>query len=189
MRIEGVGFMRFIITGRNIEVTKALKGKIEEKLSRLSKFFISNTEVQVTLSVEKSRHIMEVTIPIKGSMIRAEVESEDMYANIDEVVDVVERQLVKHKNKLRTKHRNDSPSPFKENLSFLDHGHDEEDEEIEIVRSKKFALKPMYPEEACLEMDLLGHDFFVFTNGDTGEVNVVYKRRKQGTYGLIEPEF
>lgn len=178
--------MRFIITGRNIDVTKALREKVESKLSRLDKLFVDNTEVYVTMSVEKLRHILEVTIPIKGSVIRAEVQSEDMYTAIDEVVDVVERQLVKHKKKLNNRHKVDSP--FKENLNFLSVDVEEE-EEMRIVRSKRFALKPMYPEDACLEMELLGHDFFVFRNGDTGEVNVVYKRKKQGTYGLIEPEF
>lgn len=178
--------MRFTITGRNIEVTKALKAKVEQKLSRLEKLFVDDIDVYVTMGVAKLRHCIEVTIPVKGSVIRAEVEMEDMYAAIDEVVDVVERQIVKHKKKLQRRHKIDSP--FKENLSFLVDQPEEEDD-MTIVRSKRFALKPMFPEEACLEMELLGHDFFVFRNGDTDEVNVVYKRKQKNTYGIIEPEF
>lgn len=180
--------MRFNITGRNVEVTKALRKMIEDKLSRLNKFFLDNIEVNVRLRVTKNRHAMEVTIPVKGgTLIRAEVESTDMYANIDEALDVLERQLAKYKTRIRNKVRVDSP--FKDNLAFFDGDDETVEGEIKIERSKRFDLKPMFPEEACLEMELLGHDFFVFTNGDTGEVNVVYKRKKEGTYGLIEPEF
>lgn len=178
--------MRFTITGRNIEVTKALRNIIEEKLSRLNKFFLDNIEVNVRLRVTKNRHSMEVTIPIKGgTLVRAEVESSDMYANIDEALEVLERQLLKYKTRIKNKVRTDSP--FKESFDFASNTEEAEDE-LKIERSKRFDLKPMFPDEACLEMELLGHDFFVFTNGETGEVNVVYKRKKKDTYGLIEPE-
>ena len=123
--------MRITITGRNIELTEGLKAAVEEKLSKLEKFFAPDTDVFVTLSVEKERQKIEVTIPIKGHVIRSE--------------------------------------------------------QIKIVRTKRFGMKPMYPEDACVQMELTGHDFFVFRNAETDEVNVVYKR-KGNTFGLIEPE-
>ncbi len=181
--------MRYIINGKNIQVTNALETKIMEKLSKVEKFFVPDTEVHITLSVEKLRHIIEITIPIKGTILRAEVEDRDMYACIDEVVDILEKQILKFKNKLRDRHRHDSP--FKEEFvsGILFKTEDEQKEpSLRIERTKRFAIKPMDAEEAALEMDLIGHNFFVFRNGDTDEVNVVYKRHN-GTYGLIEPEF
>lgn len=177
--------MQYIISGKNIEITKALREITIEKLQKMEKYFSTDNEAQITMSVEKLRHIIEVTIPIKGDIIRAEVEAENMYAAIDQVVNVLERQLLKHKNKLINRNRNNGT--FKNDfISSMEASDD--DEIIKIVRSKKFAMKPMDPQEACMEMDLLGHNFFVFRNGDTEEVNVVYKR-KNGAYGLIEPEF
>ncbi|PKM50132.1 MAG: ribosomal subunit interface protein [Firmicutes bacterium HGW-Firmicutes-7] len=175
--------MRYIISGKNIEVTRALKDVVMEKIGKLEKYFSMDNEAIITMVVEKQRQIIEVTIPIKGSVLRAEEEAESMYAAIDLVVDVLERQLLKHKNKLVDKHRHHGT--FKQD--FIDREYFIEKEGIEIVRSKKFAVKPMDSEEACMEMDLLGHDFYVFRNRDTYEVNVVYKR-KGGNYGLIEPE-
>ena len=123
------------------------------------------------------------TIPMKGSIIRAEEVSSDMYVSIDLVEEVIERQLRKYKNKLIDKEQN----AVHLNQEFIDEDAYEE-EEIQIIRSKKFAMKPMDPEEACVQMELLGHNFFVFRNSETEEVNVVYKR-KGNTYGLIEPEY
>lgn len=185
--LEGVEFMRFTISGKNIDITEGLRQRVIQKLSKLDKFFADETEIQITLSVERLRHIIEATIPMKGTIIRAEEEAEDMYAAIDDVVDILERQITKHRKKLIDRHRQDAI--FAESME-QSVGSDEttDDEDIKIVRSKRFALKPMDPVEACLEMDLLGHNFFVFRNGDTDEVNVVYKRKKEGTYGLIEPE-
>lgn len=184
--------MRYIISGKNIEVTNALETKIMEKLSRLEKFFVPDTEAHVTLSVEKLRHIIEVTIPIKGRILRAEVEERDMYAGIDEIVDVLERQLLKYRNKLRDRARQDSPfkEEFVSGLMFATEADYEKEPEpaLQIRKTKRFAIKPMDAEEAAMEMELLGHSFFVFRNGESDEVNVVYKRRN-GTYGLIEPEF
>ena len=145
--------MRFIITGRNIDVTEGLRSAVEEKLGKLDRFFAPETEVHVTLSVEKERQKIEVTIPVKGNIIRSEQVSSDMYVSIDLVEEVIERQLKKYK----------------------------------IIRTKRFGIKPMDPEEACVQMELLGHNFYVFFNSETEEVNVVYKR-KGNTYGLIEPE-
>ena len=175
--------MRITITGRNIELTPGLKEAVEDKLSKLEKFFTPDTDVFVTLSVEKERQKIEVTIPMKGHIIRSEQVSNDMYVSIDLVEEVIERQLRKHRTKLTDKKYN-SADNFK--AEFLE-AEDTEDEEVKIVRTKRFGMKPMYPEDACIQMDLLGHDFFVFRNAETDEVNVVYKR-KGNTYGLIEPE-
>lgn len=175
--------MRFTITGRNIEVTQGLREAIEDKLGKLDRFFAPATEAVVRLSVQKDIQKIEVTIPVKGHIIRAEESSSDMYVSIDLVEEILERQLKKYKNKLIDK-KQSAPSfttAFMEEESSAD-------EEIKIVKSKKFAVKPMDPEEACVQMELLGHSFYVFLNADTEEVNVVY-RRKGGTYGLIEPEF
>lgn len=176
--------MRIQITGKNIELTDGLKAAVEDKLGKLEKYFTPETEVIVTLSVEKERQKVEVTIPAKGNYIRSEQVSNDMYVSIDLVEEVIERQLKKYRTKLVTKQQNVT-SVFKQ--EFIDEK-SEEDEEIKIIRSKKFDMKPMYPEDACVQMDLLGHDFFVFCNAETDEVNVVY-RRKNGSFGLIEPEF
>ena len=176
--------MRIKITGRNIELTEGLKAAVEDKLNKLEKYFTPDTEVNVTLSVEKERQKVEVTIPMKGSYIRSEQVSSDMYVYIDLVEEVIERQLKKYRTKLVTKQQNAS-AVFKQD--FLDEK-SEDDEEIKIIRTKKFDMKPMYPEDACVEMELLGHDFYVFINAETEDVNVVYKR-KGNTYGLIEPEY
>ena len=175
--------MRIKITGRNIELTEGLKAAVEDKLNKLEKYFTPDTEVNVTLSVEKERQKVEVTIPMKGSYIRSEQVSSDMYVSIDLVEEVIERQLKKYRTKLVTKQQN-AAAVFKQD--FLDEK-SEDDEEIKIIRTKHFGIKPMYPEDACVQMELLGHTFFVFRNAETDEVNVVYKR-KNNTYGLIEPE-
>ena len=175
--------MRFIITGRNIDVTEGLRSAVEEKLGKLDRFFAPETEVNVTLSVEKERQKIEVTIPVKGNIIRSEQVSSDMYVSIDLVEEVIERQLKKYKNKIIDKHQNEAAFA----KEFIDNDYEPTDE-VKIIRTKRFGIKPMDPEEACVQMELLGHDFFVFRNADTFEVNVVYKR-KGNTYGLIEPEF
>lgn len=175
--------MKYVITGRNIEVTEGMRSAVQEKIGKLERYFNPDTEVIVTLSVEKERQKIEVTIPVKGKIIRAEQVSSDMYVSIDLVEEIIERQLKKYKNKIvDKKHSAESFS-----AEFLDKEYDEDDT-IKIVRTKRFAVKPMDVEEACIQMELLGHDFFVFRNADTDEVNVVYKR-KGNTYGLIEPEF
>ena len=174
--------MRFIITGRNIDVTEGLRSAVEDKLGKLDRFFAPETEISVTLSVEKERQKIEVTIPVKGNIIRSEQTSSDMYVSIDLVEEVIERQLKKYKNKIVDKQQN-AVAFSKE---FIDNDYEDE-EEVKIIRSKRFGVKPMVPEEACVQMELLGHNFFVFLNAETNEVNVVYKR-KGDTYGLSEPE-
>ena len=177
--------MKFIISGKNIEVTPGLKDTITHKLGKLERYFTPDTEIIVTLSVEKERQKIEVTIPVKGNIIRSEQVSSDMYVSIDLVEEVIERQLRKYKTKQLARHQDGGN--FRQ--EFFDEADTPgSDEEIRIVRTKRFGIKPMYPEDACIQMDLLGHDFFVFCNAETDEVNVVY-RRKDGTFGLIEPEF
>ena len=184
IKLQGVDSMRITITGRNIELTAGIKEAVEEKLSKLEKYFKPDTDVNVTLSVEKDRQKIEVTIPTKGHTIRAEEVSNDMYVSIDLVEETLERQLIKYRTKIISKKMNAAAS-FK--AEYLEEQVEEEEDEVKIVRSKRYDLKPMYPEDACIQMELLGHDFFVFVNAETDEVNVVYKR-KGNTYGIIEPE-
>ena len=173
--------MRYIISGKNIEVTEGLRTAITDKLGKLERYFTPDTEVQVTLSVEKERQKIEVTIPVKGPVIRSEQVSNDMYVSIDLVEEVIERQLRKYKNKLVQ--REQGGGSFRQ--EFIER--EAEDEEVKIIRTKMFDRKPMYPEDACIQMEMLGHSFYVFVNAETDQVNVVYKR-KGNTYGLMEPE-
>ena len=175
--------MNFIISGKNLSVTDGLRTAVEDKLGKLERYFTPDTEVIVTLSVEKERQKIEVTIPVKGNIIRSEQVSNDMYVSIDLVEEVIERQLRKYKNKIVDKKQ--EGGNFQK--AFMEKDYDEDDE-VKIIRTKKFGIKPMYPEDACVQMELLGHNFFVFYNAETEQVNVVYKR-KGNTYGLIEPEF
>ena len=174
--------MKYIILGKNIEVTDGLGAAVEDKIGKLEKYFTPETEVHVTLSVEKDRQKIEVTIPVKGSIIRSEQVSNDMYVSIDLVEEIIERQLKKYKKKLTEQQQ--AANFFKQDYIEKDYM---DDEEIKIIRTKKFDIKPMYPEDACIQMELLGHNFYVFCNAETDQVNVVYKR-KGNTYGLIEPE-
>ncbi len=185
--IDGKGlyaYMKFKVIGKNIVVTEALKETAIKKVGKLDKYFRRDAEAQITLSVQKNRHIVEVTIPFEGGILRAEEDSQDMYASIDKVIDSLERQIRRNKTKLEKK-VHDGSLRF-ENIQLDDDA--EEEPKFEIVRTKKFAIKPMTVEEAVLQMNLLGHQFFMFSNAETNEANVVY-RRKDGNYGLIEPEF
>ena len=174
--------MNITISGRNIDVTPSLREAIQDKLGKLDRYFTPDTDVNVTLSVEKERQKIEVTIPVKGRIIRSEQVSNDMYVSIDLVEEVIERQLRKYKNKIVDKKQ----SAINFQKAYIDNDY-MESEDIRIERTKRFDIKPMYPEDACVQMELLGHNFFVFMNADTDQVNVVYKR-KGNTYGLIEPE-
>ena len=179
--------MRYHFTAKNITLTESLKDRTRSKLNRLAKLLPTDVDVYVTYSVIKHENKIEVTIPLNKRILRAETKDNDMYNAIDSVIDVLEKQMIKYKSRLRDRSRKDSS--FKEELGF--YSDIEPDEQVDytkkIERSKKFALKPMDPEEAVMEMDLLGHSFFVFRNSYTDEVNVVYKRAN-GSYGLIEPE-
>ena len=171
--------MKMIISGKNIDVTPGLRSAVEAKLGKLERYFTADT---VTLSVEKDRQKIEVTIPMKGNIIRSEQTSSDMYVSIDLVEEIIERQLRRYKTKLIAQQQ--AAASFQPDYLEAD---EEEEEEVKIVRTKKFDIKPMYPEDACVQMELLGHSFYVFCNAETDQVNVVY-RRKGNTYGLIEPE-
>lgn len=166
-----------------MEITESLRNAVTEKLGKLERYFTANTEIIATLSVEKGRQKIEVTIPVKGNIIRSEQVSNDMYVSIDLVEEVIERQLRKYKDKIIAKHQ--EGGNFKK--EFIEKETEPLDE-VKIIRTKRFDIKPMYPEDACVQMELLGHNFFVFCNAETDQVNVVYKR-KGNTYGLIEPEY
>lgn len=174
--------MRFKLVGKNIDITPAIRSAVEEKIGKLEKYFTEDTEVTATLSVIRELQKIEVTIPMKGTILRAEQESTDMYVSIDLVEEVIERQLKKYKKKIIDKHQ--SAAAFSD---FFINEEPVEEGQIEIVKVKKFDIKPMDPEEACVQMELLGHSFFVFINSETEKTAVVYKR-KNGTYGMIEPE-
>ena len=174
--------MKIIIVGNNMDVTPALESAIREKLGKLERFFASDIEVRVTLQVQKDRQTIEVTIPVRDDIIRSEQTSNDMYVSLDLAEEVIERQLKRYKNRIIDRHH--AGGAFKDEYLQKDYA---DDEDIKIVRKKVFDMKPMYPEDACVEMELLGHNFYVFCNAETEKINVVYKR-KGGTYGLIEPE-
>jgi putative sigma-54 modulation protein len=173
--------MKITVRGKGIQITNALKEYVDKRIGRLDKFFVEGTAAQVTMTVEKDRHKVEVTIPVNGYIIRGEEETNDMYASIDLVVDKLDKQIDKYKTKLAKKIRNGSLKDFSGKA-------DTTVDERKIVRTKSFSIKPMAPEEAILQMNLLGHSFFVFSNAETDQVNVIY-RRKDGNYGLIEPEY
>lgn len=166
------------VRGKNIDVTNALKEYVEKKLAKLEKY-LDLSEGQVTLSVEKGTHKVEVTIPVNGMILRGEEETGDMYASIDMVVEKLEKQINKYKSRFNKKLRSEGKAGAAAEESY---------EAPVIKRTKRFAIKPMPVDEAVMQMNMLGHSFFVFSNAETEEVCVVY-RRKDGNYGLIEPEF
>ena len=179
--------MKITFKGKHIEVTDAMRNYIEKRLNKIDRHFDHILEVIVTLSVEKNRQIVEATLQASRALIRAEEETDDMYTSIDKVADKLERQIKKYKEKYFQK-----PYPGTEKEGLADKEIDSEDSEpdkiAKIVKTKRFAIKPMSVEEAAMQMDLLGHNFFVFANDNTNKVNVLYKRR-DGNFGLIEPEF
>ncbi|WP_047984512.1 ribosome hibernation-promoting factor, HPF/YfiA family [Ornithinibacillus californiensis] len=181
--------MKFNIRGENLTVTEAIREYVEKKVGKLEKYFESplTSDVHVNLSVYNNKQRIEVTIPMTNLLLRAEEEHLDLYAAIDLVIDKLERQIRKYKTKVNRKFRqNGSPKFVTSSLAEVIDEVEESEEEIEIVRTKRFDLKPMDSEEAVLQMDMLGHAFYVFQNAASGDTNVVY-RRKDGKYGLIEP--
>lgn len=177
--------MRISITGKNLEISDYLRDLVDKKVNKLERYFPQDTEVQVTLSVEKNRHIVEVTIPYDGGVIRGEEVTGDMYASIDNVLDKLEKQIIRHRTKLE---KNLRAGAFKYDQPLFGGSYEEvEDEGPSIVRVKRFNIKPMSEEEAMLQLEMIGHSFYVFINSDTNAMNVLYKR-KDGNYGLIEPE-
>lgn len=176
--------MRVIITGKGMEVSDYLREMVTKKVMKLRRYFGEDTEAHITMSIQKSRHIVEVTIPFDGAVLRGEEATGDMYASIDGVLGKLEKQIHKHRTGLRKRLREGAFA--KEGYEY---GGEMTEEKIpKLVRTKKFVVKPMDLEEAQLQMELLGHEFFVFVNSKTNEVNVLYKRL-DGDFGLIEPEY
>ncbi|MGI6050578.1 MAG: ribosome hibernation-promoting factor, HPF/YfiA family [Acetivibrionales bacterium] len=175
--------MKYIIKGKQMNVKQYMQEKAIKKISKFERFFKPDAEAVMTFSVEKDRYTFEVAIYSGGTIVRAEECSNDMFVSMDMVVEKLERQIRKHKTKLGKRIRQDAMIP--ENYTISEKI--DEDEEYNVVRTKRFQLKPMSVEEAILQMNLLGHTFFVFINAETETVNVVYKRN-DGKYGLIEPE-
>lgn len=181
--MRGVVFMKYTIKGKQTGVTNAMQEKAIKKIGKFERFFKPDAEAVISFKIEKDRYTFETAIYSGGTIIRAEECSNDMYASMDMVVEKLERQIRKYKTKLGKRIRQDAMTPD----NFYIHEDIDEDESYDVVRTKRFPLKPMDVEEAILQMNLLAHNFFVFINSDTETVNVVY-RRKDGKYGLIEPE-
>lgn len=174
--------MQLSVTGRNLDVTPALRGYAEEKLSRLTRYLEHIVGMHAVLSVAKHRQIAEVTLRVRDLTIRAEEESDDMYSSIDLVAEKLERQILRYKERI-VAHASRASNRGGRGAALAPVA----EEEPRVVKTKRFAVKPAGVDEAILQMNLLGHSFYVFRNARTEEVNVVYRRR-DGHYGLIEPE-
>jgi putative sigma-54 modulation protein len=177
--------VRLQVKGKNVEVTDSLREYAQEKLSKLERQLADPTRVELELAVERNpsiaqNHVAEATIWTKGPILRAREASVDHKASIDQLVDKLERQVNRYRARRRPRRGHAADTGIPADAIPVE-------EEPRIVKSKQFAVKPMSPEEAVLQLELVGHDFFVFQNGDSGDVNVVYRRR-DGAYGLIEPQ-
>ncbi|WP_027876818.1 ribosome hibernation-promoting factor, HPF/YfiA family [Meiothermus cerbereus] len=175
------------LVGRQIEITEALKNYLDKKMVRLDRFF-DNAEAKVVLSMAQGARVerkakAEIQVNVPGGIVRVEESDSDMYAAIDRAIDRLEYQLKRYKERHFQRERQAVPEPVLAGGGFAEA---EEDNEPRIVRTKRFNMKPMTPEDAAFEMEALGHDFFVFRNSDTEQINVIYRRR-DGNYGLIEP--
>lgn len=175
--------MNIKLTGKNIDLTDGLKERVDDKMSKLDKYFNKDVDAQVTLKVQKLDQIAEVTIPLKGTILRAEVKDKDMYNSIDTVVQKLEKQLQKFRSKLRDKHRDDNVFVG----PMIEEGQDEYAEELQISKVKHFELRPMSDEEAVMQLNLLDHDFYMYKDTKDFNVRVVYKKG-DGTYGVIAAE-
>ena len=174
--------MNINIRGKHIELTDALKEYVMKRVGKLAKYSDEFVDVQVTLLVERDRHRVEVTAPLHGMILRGEEETEDMYSSIDMVVEKLERQIDKYRTRINKRMRSKVLKDHEPKQPALN---DEPREEV--VRNKKFPAKPMSVEEAIMQMNLIGHTFFVFTNSESQEMNVVYLRNN-GDYGLLQPQ-
>lgn len=177
---EGVVFVKVQVRGKNIDVTPALRDYVEKRLGKLDRFLENMGEAIATLVVEGDSHKIEVTIPVNGMLLRGEEATAEMYSSVDLVVEKMERQIERYKGRINR--RNGRALTNTVEIERFD------DESPQVIKTKRFAIKPMALDEAIMQMNLLGHDFFVFSNAETEQTNVVYKR-KDGNYGLIEPEF
>ena len=181
--------MQIIIKGKNIEVTDWLREYVEKKIGKLDRYLPSISEARVELAVQKAksaddRQSAQITLRSDGTILRAEERSDDMFASIDAVADKLHRQIARFKDKRTRRGRapHGEPVPLPEGEMDI-----EDEDEAAVVRVKRFLVRPMLEEEAIEQMELLGHDFFLFYNADTDSMNVVY-RRKDGNYGLLQPE-
>ena len=177
--------MAVTVRAKNFIVTPALKDHVEKRIGKIGRYFDNLDEIIAILSVEKGRHIVEVTVPVGGMILRGEEATADMYASVDMVIDKLEKQIDKYKTRIASKMRRGN---LKGELNSPSIPEAIDTDEFRVVKTKRFFVKPMCIEEAMLQMNLINHDFFVFTNSETDEVNVLY-RRKDGHFGLIEPEF
>lgn len=178
--------MKVKVVAKNIEVTPALKEIVEKKISKLDKYFDPHIEAKATLSVQKNCQKVEVTIPFNGVVLRVEESTDDMYKSIDLAEEKLQRQIRKQKTKLSR--QNSSGSLRYPDFKSIEVSDNEDEEKFKIVKTKSFDVKPMSQEEAILQMELVGHNFFVYQDAKSSRVNVMYKR-KDGNYGLIEPEY
>ena len=177
--------MKVVVSGKNMKARDDIREYAEKKIEKFSRYFNAEVEAQVTLSHIKDKQVVELTIPMKnGSIFRVQELSDEMTKSIDMAVDKLTRQIHKHKTALKKRFQSHDTIRF----DYLPEFAFQEEEKIMIVKNKKFPVKPMDAEEAVLQMEMLGHDFFVFRNGETDEINVVYAR-KDGSFGLIEPQF
>ncbi|MDD4843006.1 MAG: ribosome-associated translation inhibitor RaiA [Anaerotignum sp.] len=181
--------MLYNIIGKNIDVWDKTKEAVEHKLDRVEKLFPTDAVATITLSLEKLVSTVEVTIPMNKRIIRAEVSDYDMMAALDKAVDILDAQIIRYKKRMLTKVRQNAENYMAEYQTILvPEAELNEDPLYKIERVKHFEVKPMDAEEAVMEMEMIGHNFFVFRNGETDGLNVVYKR-KNGSYGVIEPEY
>ena len=176
--------MKYNIIGRKVNLKDNFKERVYKKLGKFEKIYSEDAEANVTVTLEKNRQTVEVTIRDGGMMYRAESTALEMNDALDNVVDILGGQIRKNKAKLEKKLKTES---FDEYFNSGDADDDITEEEYKVVRNKTFSVKPLSVEEAILQMNLIGHEFFMFRNASSGEINVVY-RRKDGNYGLLEPE-
>ena len=178
--------MKITITGRKVNLRDSFKELVNKKLSKFERFFGDDAEANVTVTLEKNRQTVEITVRSKGYIYRAEQTSDDMNDALDTAVDRLAGQIRKNKTKLDKRLKTEKPAAVYEPLEE-DQPEVEEESEFQIIRSKKFQISAMDIDEAILQMNMLGHEFFMFRNDFTNEINVVY-RRHDGNYGLLEPE-
>jgi putative sigma-54 modulation protein len=179
--------MQLQIKGKNVEMDETIRSYAEQKLGKLERHLADPTKVELELSLEKNpsiadNHVAEATIWTKGPTLRARESSDDWRTSIDELVEKLERQVKRYRNKRRNHHPHSNGATLSEATPVVPG-----EAEPMLVKTKQFSVKPMTPEEAVLQLELIGHDFFVFRNSEAGEVGVVYRRR-DGNYGLIEPQ-
>ncbi|NLB82247.1 MAG: ribosome-associated translation inhibitor RaiA [Clostridiaceae bacterium] len=176
--------MRIQVNGKGMEVSPYVADVVTKRVKKLERYFNADSEVQVMLSMFRGRHVAEITIPFGGVVFRAEEATGDIYASIDNSCNKIERQVEKYRTRFEKRNHE---ATIRTQQVIKEPG-DKEQEIPKIVKTKKFAVKPMSCDEAIMQMDLLGHQFFVFTNADSNQVNVLYKRL-DGNLGLIEPEY